>query len=111
MSPGYRQTPGGNDWWGPMLASVGIILSIGILIAPGAIAFLITRSFHRMLIVALLTSLFAGFLGVYLSFFIDSAPAPTVIVIFSLVFAIVFFGSQFSLLLRDKRVINREGKG
>ena len=93
------------------LASVGIILSIGILIAPGAIAFLITRSFHRMLIVALLTSLFAGFLGVYLSFFIDSAPAPTVIVIFSLVFAIVFFGSQFSLLLRDKRVINREGKG
>ena len=28
MSPGYRQTPEGYDWWGPMLASVGIITAI-----------------------------------------------------------------------------------
>ena len=28
MSPGYRGTPEGYDWWGPMLASVGIITVI-----------------------------------------------------------------------------------
>ena len=28
MSPGYRGTPAGYDWWGPMLASVGIITMI-----------------------------------------------------------------------------------
>ena len=28
MSPGYRGTPEGYDWWGPMLASVGIITMI-----------------------------------------------------------------------------------
>ena len=28
MSPGYRATPEAYDWWGPMLASVGIITAI-----------------------------------------------------------------------------------
>jgi len=68
------------------LAAVGIILSIGLLIAPGAIAFLITKRFDRMLIIAVAVTLASGFLGVYLSFYIDSAPAPTVILILTAVF-------------------------
>ena len=72
------------------LAAVGIILSIGLLIAPGAIAFLVTKRFDRMLIVAVAVTLLSGFLGVYLSFFIDSAPAPTVILILTAGFVAVF---------------------
>lgn len=72
------------------LSSVGIILAIGLLIAPGAIAFLITRKFTHMLITAIAVSLMAGIAGVYSSFFFDSAPAPTVILTFSLIFLIVF---------------------
>ncbi|MBW3560844.1 MAG: metal ABC transporter permease, partial [Proteobacteria bacterium] len=34
------------------LSAVGIILAIGLLIAPGAIAFLVTKRFERMLAVA-----------------------------------------------------------
>ena len=68
------------------LTAVGIILSIGLLIAPGAIAFLVTKRFEQMLMVAVAVTLVSGIAGVYLSFFIDSAPAPTVILILTAVF-------------------------
>lgn len=75
------------------LTAVGIILSIGLLIAPGAIAFLVTKRFDRMLIVAVAVTMVAGLLGVYLSFYIDSAPAPTVILILTAVFILAFVWS------------------
>ena len=75
------------------LSAVGFILSIGLLIAPGAIAFLLTRQFSRMLTIAVAVTLLSGFLGVYVSFFIDSAPAPTVILILSVFFVAAFLRS------------------
>ncbi len=72
------------------LSAVGIILAIGLLIAPGAIAFLLVRQFHHMLWVAVVVCLFATFLGIYLSFFIDSAPAPTIILLLTVVFVATF---------------------
>ncbi len=76
------------------LSVSGIILSIGLLIAPGAIAFLITKQFHKMLQVALFITILSSFMGVYLSFFINSAPAPTIILLLSFIFIIVFVSSQ-----------------
>ncbi|WP_226780072.1 metal ABC transporter permease [Oceaniglobus trochenteri] len=72
------------------LSAVGIILSIGLLIAPGAIAFLLTRRFEWMLPIALGVTLLAGMGGVYLSFYLDSAPAPTVILILTAIFIAAF---------------------
>ena len=72
------------------LTSVGLILSISLLIAPGAIAFLLTKRFERMLAVAVAVTLFAGFTGIYASFFIDSAPAPTVVLVLTLIFLAAF---------------------
>ena len=43
------------------LKAVGIILAIGLLITPGAIAFLLTNRFERMLIISVLITLFSGF--------------------------------------------------
>lgn len=71
------------------LRSVGIILAISLLIAPGAIAYLLTRSFSTMLAVSVAIAVITAFAGVYLSFFIDSAPAPTIV----LLFAVAFIGA------------------
>ncbi|MEQ6249643.1 metal ABC transporter permease [Sulfitobacter sp. HNIBRBA3233] len=68
------------------LSAVGIILSIGLLIAPGAIAFLFTRQFSHMLPVAVAVTMFSGLSGVYVSFYLDSAPAPTIILILTAIF-------------------------
>lgn len=72
------------------LKAVGIILAIGLLIAPGAIAFLLTKRFEIMLLIAVVITLISGFLGIYLSFYLDSAPAPTIILILSAIFIISF---------------------
>ncbi|MDF2997764.1 MAG: metal transporter permease [Xanthobacteraceae bacterium] len=72
------------------LKAVGIILAIAMLIAPGAIAFLLTRTFSTMLVLAVVIAAAASFAGVYLSFFIDSAPAPTIVLLLSLAFIAAF---------------------
>ena len=72
------------------LQAVGIILAIAMLIAPGAIAFLLTRQFKTMLILSVIIASAGSFLGVYLSFFIDSAPAPTIVLLLSLAFVVAF---------------------
>ena len=72
------------------LSAVGIILAVGLLIAPGAIAFLLVRSFGRMLAVAVAVCMAAMLAGTYASFFLDSAPAPTIVLILSAAFAAAF---------------------
>ncbi|MDV4157453.1 MULTISPECIES: metal ABC transporter permease [Rhizobium] len=72
------------------LQAVGIILSIAMLIAPGAIAFLLTRKFSTMLLLSVAIAVIGSFVGVYLSFFIDSAPAPTIVLVLAIGFVCAF---------------------
>ena len=72
------------------LQAVGIILAIAMLIAPGAIAFLLARTFAGMMGVALAVAVAASFSGVYASFFIDSAPAPTIVLLMGGIFLAAF---------------------
>ena len=77
------------------LKAVGLILAVAMLIAPGAIAFLITRTMGTMLIAAVLVATMASFFGVYLSFFIDSAPAPTIVLLMTVIFIVAFVWSSW----------------
>ena len=72
------------------LKAVGMILVIASLIAPGAIAYLITNRFKNMILMSLIINSLCAVAGVYASFFIDSAPAPTIVVMLTIVFVIVF---------------------
>lgn len=77
------------------LKAVGIILAIALLIAPGAIGFLVASRFQAMLAVSASVSVIASLLGVYLSFFIDSAPAPTIVLLMSVGFVAAFLRARF----------------
>jgi manganese/iron transport system permease protein len=72
------------------LTATGIILTIAILIMPGAVAFLLTKRFGTMLVVSVLVAVTASFCGVYLSFFVDSAPAPTIVLVMTGGFLVAF---------------------
>lgn len=87
------------------LKAVGIIIAIAMLIAPGAIAYLLTDRFERMLMVSVLVAVLSSFFGVYLSFFIDSAPAPTIVLLMSLTFVAAFFISKRRTALRERQVM------
>ncbi len=72
------------------LKAVGIILAVAFLVAPGAIAFLLTRRFSSMLAVAVAIAAGSSLAGIWLSFIIDSAPAPTIVVIMTGLFVLAF---------------------
>ena len=72
------------------LKAVGIILAIAMLVSPGAIAFLLTRKFSTMLWLATAIAVIASLSGVYLSFFLDSAPAPTIVLLLTATFIAAF---------------------
>ncbi len=85
------------------LQAVGLILAIGLLIAPGATAFLLVRRFAAMMAAAVSLTLTAMLGGVYASFWLDSAPAPTIILILSIMFVMAF--ARHSLLARRSKTV------
>lgn len=72
------------------LQAVGMILSIALLIAPGACALLVTKRFSSMLKIASAVAISSSLLGVYASFYIDSAPAATIVLFMSIIFVMLF---------------------
>jgi manganese/iron transport system permease protein len=72
------------------LNAAGLILAVALLIAPGAFAFLLVREFRRMLWVAIVICMLAMLLGTYASFFLDSAPAPTIVLVLTAMFLAAF---------------------
>ena len=76
------------------LNAAGLILAIGLLIGPGAIAFLLVRRFSAMLAVSVVVCMGSMLAGTYASFFLDSAPAPTIILILTGLFIIAFIYRQ-----------------
>ncbi len=84
------------------LSATGLILAVGLIIAPGAIAFLVVRSFGAMLAVATAVCMTSMLAGVYLSFHLDSAPAPTVVLVLTTVFIVA--------LLRRMRITRATSK-
>ena len=75
------------------LKAVGNILAIALLVAPGAVAFLLTKRFEHMVIAAVAVAVISSLLGVYLSFFIDSAPAPTIVLLMTISFILAYLFS------------------
>ncbi|WP_409440256.1 metal ABC transporter permease [Psychromonas sp. GE-S-Ul-11] len=92
------------------LKSVGMILVIAMLITPGAIAFLMTRNFYKMLVISVGVSCSCAILGIYLSFFIDSAPAPTIIMLLATLFIGVFSYSSLKVKKLTQHTVKHEKK-
>lgn len=76
------------------LQAVGIILVIAMLITPGATAFLLTRSFDRMLLLAVGITVAASIAGIYASYYLDISTGAAVVLSQSLVFTVVYLVSR-----------------
>lgn len=63
------------------LKAVGIILVVAMLVAPGAIGYLTSRRFDRMLLVAIASATASSVAGTTLSFHLDAATGPCIVVV------------------------------
>jgi manganese/iron transport system permease protein len=72
------------------LKAVGIILVVAMLVAPGAIAYLLTDRFERMLVIAASVAIGSSVVGTLASFHIDGATGPCIVLIQVFVFVLAF---------------------
>lgn len=86
------------------IQAVGIILVIAVLIAPGAISFQLSKRFEHMLWWSIAVCVLACVSGITLSYHLDSAPAPTIVVVLSLVFIASFLFAPEKGILRNHTV-------
>jgi len=84
------------------IKAVGIILVISVLIAPGAISFLLTNRFETMIWLAILISMLCSLVGILGSYYIDSAPAPTIVVLLTICFIAAFLFAPKRGVLRGR---------
>ncbi|WP_407081250.1 metal ABC transporter permease [Klebsiella electrica] len=69
-------------------------------------ALLLTRHFIRALLLAVAIAVSCSLGGVWLSFYLDSAPAPTIVVLFTALFIITFVWRS----VRDNRTTAHSGE-
>jgi manganese/iron transport system permease protein len=84
------------------LKAVGIILVVAMLIAPGAIGFLLAERFEAMLAIAMTVAIASGVLGTLISFSINGATGPCIVLIQSAVFLVALLFAPGSGLLRKR---------
>lgn len=72
------------------LQVVGIALMLAMFVTPAAAASLLTRRLPAMMAVAAVIGAFSGVVGVYASFYLDVASGPSVVLVATLIFVLVF---------------------
>ena len=76
------------------MQAVGILLVVAMLVTPGCTARLLTDRFDRMLVLAAASSVLAGCLGVYVSFFINGSTGACIVLAQALMFALALLWRQ-----------------
>lgn len=72
------------------LQVVGIALMIAMLVTPAATASLLTRRLPAMMATAAVIGAGSGLIGLYVSFYLNIASGPTVVLVATLLFVLVF---------------------
>ncbi|WP_231367251.1 metal ABC transporter permease [Schaalia sp. ZJ405] len=72
------------------LQTVGVILVVAMLITPGATALLLTQRMSRMLVLAPLMSCICTVVGLYLSYYLDTASGAMIVLTQGGVFGVIY---------------------
>ena len=71
------------------MRAVGIVLVVAMLVTPAATASLLTRRFHRIMLLGALLSALASMLGLYLSFYANVASGGAIVLVSTTLFLVV----------------------
>ena len=86
------------------LQTVGAILVIAMVITPGATAYLLTDKFKTLIKIAVTLGAITGFVGVYLSYYLDGATGGVIVTLQTLLFLLAFlFSPKYGLMSQKRR--------
>lgn len=86
------------------LQTVGAMLVIAMIITPGATAYLLTDRFGRLIIIACAMGAITGFVGTYLSYFLDGATGGIIVLLQTVIFLLVFLAAPKHGLIAARRM-------
>jgi ABC-type Mn2+/Zn2+ transport system permease subunit len=72
------------------LQTVGVALTVAMLVTPAAAASLLTRRLPTMMAVAAFIGAASGVLGLYLSYYVNIASGPAIVLVCTAIFAVTF---------------------
>jgi manganese/iron transport system permease protein len=76
------------------LQAVGIILVVAMLVTPAAIGQLVASSFRRLVGIAVLVGVVSPVIGLYLSYWLDSAAGATIVLVETSLFLVALAGRR-----------------
>ena len=85
------------------LQAVGVVLVVALLITPGATAYLLTDRFGRMLLIAPALAAACALIGLYASYYLDTASGPMVVLTNGAAFTLAYLLSPHHGLLTTRR--------
>lgn len=71
------------------LQTIGIVLVVAMLVTPGAIAYMLTDRFDRMLLLAVSASVFSSVVGIYASYYLNASTGGCIVFTQAIVFMAV----------------------
>ena len=87
---------------------VGVILVIAMLISPGITAYLLTKRFERMLLIATFTSVLSGIFGTLCSYHFNADIGPCIILLQALFFFMALLYNKRKVRLKNSAFSNRD---
>jgi manganese/iron transport system permease protein len=86
------------------MQTVGAFLVVAMVVTPGATAYLLTDRFPRLLTLASTIGAVTGFVGAYLSYFLDGATGGVIVLLQTALFALAFiFAPKHGFLAASRR--------
>ena len=84
------------------LQTVGACLVIGMVVTPGATAYLLTDRFGKLIVISVLLGVGTGGIGAYASYFLDASPGGLIVSLQTLLFLTAFLLAPKHGLVRAK---------
>nr|PZN75593.1 MAG: hypothetical protein DIU57_18155 [Pseudomonadota bacterium] len=93
------------------LQAVGAALVVATVITPGATAYLLTDRFGRLLALSVAIGASTGFVGAYISYFLDGATGGVIVTLQTLLFLMAFYLAPKHGVLATRRRARAAGQG
>jgi manganese/iron transport system permease protein len=84
------------------LQTVGVSLSVAMLVTPAATAFLLTRRLFPMMIISALIGALSSLIGLYASFYLNIVSGSAIVLTATLFFLVVFLFNPRQGILRNR---------
>lgn len=89
------------------IQAVGVILVVAMLISPGITSFMLCKRFNSMLLLAIITACLSSFLGVIVSYHLDSATGSTIVLLQALFFIIAIVFEKARCTFCAEKIFNK----